>query len=111
MGGIQWDTENPGFKNIILRPALVKSVNWVNCNYKSSYGNIVSNWKTEANQLNWEVSIPVNSTATVYIQGNNITESGLPIEDAVGITFIKNEDGASVYRVESGNYSFESTLN
>ena len=111
LGGIQWDTAYPGFKNIILHPAPVKSVNWVNCNYKSHYGNIVSNWKTEANQLNWEVSIPVNSTATVYIQGNNITESGLPIEDAVGITFIKNEDGASVYRVESGNYSFESTLN
>ena len=78
---------------------------------KSHYGNIVSNWKTEADNFKWEVSIPANSTATVYIKGNNITESGLPIEDAVGITFIKNEDGASVYRVESGNYSFESTLN
>jgi alpha-L-rhamnosidase len=75
LAGIQWDTENPCFKNIILRPALVKSVSWVNCNYESHYGNIISNWKIEANQFNWEVSIPANSTATVYVPGNNITES------------------------------------
>lgn len=111
LGGIQWDTENPGFKNIILRPALVKSVNWVKCNYESHYGNIISNWKTKANQLNWEITIPTNSTATVYIHGNNITEGGLPIEDAGGVTFIRVEDGISLYKVESGNYSFESTLN
>jgi alpha-L-rhamnosidase len=63
LAGIQWDEDNPGFKNIILRPTLVKSVNWVKCNYNSQYGNIVSNWKTEANQFNWEVTIPANSTA------------------------------------------------
>jgi hypothetical protein len=90
--------------------ALVKSVDWVKCNYESHYGNIISNWKIEANQFNWEVTIPANSTATVYVPGNNITEGGLPIEDAVGVTFIINEDGASVYKVEFGNYSFGSTL-
>jgi alpha-L-rhamnosidase len=110
LGGIQWDPENPGFKNIILRPALVKSVDWVTCNYKSPYGKIVSNWKTKANQFNWEVTIPANSTATVYVQGNNIMEGGSPIEEVVGVTFIKNEDGASVYKVESGNYNFKSAV-
>lgn len=30
------------------------------------------------------------------------------LSDAVGVTFIKNEDGASVYKVESGNYQFVS---
>lgn len=110
LGGIQWDSENPGFKNTILRPALVKSVDWVKCNYESHYGNIISNWKIKANQLNWEVTIPANSTATVYIHGNKITEGGLPIEDAGGVTFIRVEDGISLYKVESGNYSFESTL-
>ena len=111
LAGIQWDEDNPGFKNIILRPTLVKSVNWVKCNYNSQYGNIVSNWKTEANQFNWEVSIPANSTATVYIQGNNISEGGLPIEEATGVTFIKYKDGSGVYKVESGSYHFISNIN
>jgi alpha-L-rhamnosidase len=110
LGGIQWDPENVGFKNIILRPALVKSVEWVKCNYDSQYGNIVSNWNNKANQFTWEISIPTNSTATVYIPGNNITESGTPVKDADEITFIKNEDGVSVYEVESGNYQFSSSL-
>ena len=47
MEDIAKDTENPGFKNIILCPALVKSVDWVKCDYKSPYGKIVSNWKIE----------------------------------------------------------------
>jgi len=111
LAGIQWDTENPGFKNIILRPALVESVSWVKCSYSSSYGEIVSNWKIEANEFEWEVTIPPNSTATVYLPGNNIKEGGMPIEVATGLTFIKNEEGHSVYKLESGNYNFESEKN
>ena len=110
LGGIQWDLENPGFKHIILRPATIESVDWVNCHYKSQYGKIVSSWKIEENQFSWEVSIPVNSTATVYIPGTGITEGGTPVKDADGTTFVKREDGASVYKVESGNYRFESIL-
>ena len=45
-----------------------------------------------------------------YFQRNNIIEGGVPVEDAIGIAAIKNEGGASLYKVESGNYSFESTL-
>jgi alpha-L-rhamnosidase len=111
LGGITPDPEKPGFKHFNLRPGIVNSVHWVKCDYKSPYGKIISNWKIENGLFEYDVTVPANSTATVYIQGNNITESGLPTKDAVGITFIKNEDGASVYRVESGNYSFESTLN
>jgi alpha-L-rhamnosidase len=110
LAGIQWDIENPGFKKIILRPALVKSVDWVNCSYDSHYGHIISNWKIEDRQYDWEVRVPANSIATIYVPGEKITEGGLPVEKAVGVTFIKKEDGASVYEVESGNYHFGSIL-
>jgi alpha-L-rhamnosidase len=110
LGGIRWDYDNPGFKNIILRPALVESTDWVKCNYESHYGNIISNWKTEADQFTWEVTIPVNSTATVYIQGDDITEGGSPIEGVAGVTLIRTEDGTSVYQVASGSYTIGSTL-
>lgn len=108
LAGIQWDTESPGFKNIILRPSLVKSVDWVNCSYQSSYGEIVSNWKNDKKQFRWEVSIPPNSIATVYIPGEDIKEGGLPIESVSEISFIKNDDGTNVYKVKSGDYVFES---
>jgi alpha-L-rhamnosidase len=82
----------------------------VNCSYESHYGKIVSNWKTEANQLHWEVTIPANSTATVYVQGNNITEGGLPAENALGVNLLKTDEGCTVFRIESGVYNFESSL-
>ena len=59
----------------------MKSVDWVKCNYESHYGKIISNWSIEKDQFNWEVSIPVNTTARVYVSGNHITESGLAVED------------------------------
>jgi hypothetical protein len=49
-------------------------------------------------------------SATVSVQGNNITESGLPVEAAVGVTFNKYKNGSSAYEVESGTYSFGSTF-
>jgi len=55
------------------------------CSTGSPYGKIISNWKIEENQFKWEVIIPANSTATVYIPGNNITEGGLPIEDIIEV--------------------------
>jgi len=106
LGGIQWDPENPGFKHIILRPALVKSVDWVNCSYESHYGNIISNWKIVANQFEWEVTIPANSTATVYIPGKEIKTDGIEASKSKGITFLRQENNHTVFKIESGDYFF-----
>jgi alpha-L-rhamnosidase len=47
------------------------------------------------------ITIPVNSTATVYVPAknkNNVT--------ADGATFVRSEGGRQVYAVESGKYVF-----
>ncbi len=110
LAGIQWDSENPGFKNIILRPGPVKSVDWVNCSYRSQYGDIRSNWKKETDQFMWEVSIPPNTTARVYIPGKEISVDGLEASELKDITFLHQDKGSNVYKVESGNYFFISKL-
>ncbi len=109
LAGIGWDPENPGFKNIILRPALVKSVDWVKCNYESPYGKIVSNWKIEADQFNWDVTIPVNSTATICIPGKDVKVDGMKASKSKDISFLRFEDSYSVFKIGSGNYSFISS--
>ena len=111
LAGIKWDSETPGFKHVILRPGLVKSVDWVKCSYKSPYGEIISNWKLENNSFTWDISVPPNTVATVCVPGKNSTESGLPAENALGVSFLKNDEGCTVFRVESGVYNFESSLN
>ncbi len=110
LAGIQWDPENPGFKNIILRPGLVESVDWVKCRYESHYGYITSNWEIEEDQFKWEVSIPVNNTATVYIPGKDIKVDGMEASESKELTFLRQENNHNVFKAKSGNYFFLSKL-
>jgi len=108
LAGIQVDPENPGFKNIILRPGIVKSVDWVNCSYESPYGKIISNWKMEGDLFEWKVTIPTNSTATLYLPGKEIQEGGKEAVTSENMTFLRNQDKYKVFHLESGEYSFSS---
>ena len=47
LAGIQPDPAAPGFKKIIIRPAIVGNLTWVKSSYRSVHGTIVSNWKNE----------------------------------------------------------------
>jgi len=109
LGGILPDPANPGFRHFTLRPGIVKSVDWVNCSYKSPYGEIVSNWQHEGDKLTLKVTIPANTTATVFVPAMDaagVTESGVPAIKARGVKFLRMESDAAVYEVVSGCYSF-----
>jgi alpha-L-rhamnosidase len=109
LGGILPDYKHPGFKHFMLRPGIVKSVDWVKCSYESPYGKIVSNWKTDASTFKWKVTVPPNTTATVYVPADkvtDVTEGGLPAAEAKGVTFLRMEKNKAVFKVDSGNYEF-----
>ena len=117
LGGISCDPLGPGFKKIILKPQIVGDLNGANVSYNSPYGRIVSNWKREGNQLTMDVTIPINTTATVYVpakEAAGVTESGpstslragKPAAKAEGVRFLRMENGAAVYEVGSGKYQF-----
>jgi alpha-L-rhamnosidase len=110
LGGILPDYEHPGFKQFILRPGLVKSVDWVKCSYESPFGKIASNWKLDKDLFTWNVTVPPNSTATVYVPGKSVTEGGLPAADAEGVTFLRMEKNKALFKVESGKYEFKSVV-
>lgn len=111
LAGIRPDPAAPGFKKIIIKPAIVGDLMWGKAHYDAPYGRIVSNWTREGGKLAIEVTIPINATATVYIPAKgatDVSESGKPIAETQGVTFLRMEDGAAVYDVESGQYSFTS---
>ena len=59
------------------------------------------------------VTVPVGSTATVYIPANSdeeVTESGSPAASSEYVDLVGLEDSYAVYRVESGEYRFRSTI-
>ena len=111
LAGIQWDPDAPGFKNVVLRPGLVKSVDWVKCSYDSPYGEIISDWKRSDGKFKWRVTVPPNATATVYVPASRIedvAEKGKNILKAEGVTFLRMEKSTAVFKVESGSYEFVS---
>ena len=112
LAGIQADPARPGFKNVIIKPDIVGDVKWVKSYHDSPYGRIVSNWRHENGKLTMEVSIPPNTTATIYVPAinaaNELTVSGQIPKDADHVTFLRMEKGSAVLEVDSGNYMISS---
>ncbi len=111
IAGIRPDPDNPGFKNILLQPQLIGNLTFANAYYRSIYGLIESKWQIQADRFQWYITIPANTTATVYVPTGNvetITESGRPAAKAEGVNFVAIMDGRAVYNVGSGSYSFVS---
>jgi len=111
LGGIQCDSGAIGFKKIVIKPTPVADLKWVKAQYDSPYGRIVSSWKLDDSNLMLNVTVPANTTATVFMPTQNaarLTESGKPVEKAEGVKFLRMQSGAAVYSVVSGTYRFQS---
>jgi alpha-L-rhamnosidase len=83
----------------------------VKASHRSPYGLIVSDWQKQDGLFRWKVTIPANTTATVYVpatSAESVMEKGKPISQAHGVKLVKMEDGRAVLSVGSGTYSFES---
>lgn len=70
LGGIFPDSSQPGFKHIILRPNFVSDLKHFEAKHNSPYGTIVSNWEYKKNKVTYNVVIPPNSSATLYLPDN-----------------------------------------
>lgn len=111
LGGIQSDPAGPGFKKIIIKPAMVGDITSTNVSYQSINGQIVSNWTNAASGLTMNVTIPPSTTATIYVPTANpalVQESGGPASSAVGVQYLGASNGMAIYAVGSGTYSFSS---
>ena len=72
LAGIRPDPAGPGFKKILIEPAVVGDITWVKAHHDSPYGRIAVNWTREAGKLVLDVEIPANTTATVKVPGGGI---------------------------------------
>jgi len=112
LGGIQPDPEAVGFDRIIIRPQVVKDLNWVRSSYNSVRGKIASNWRRDGNRLLLNVEIPVGATASVYVPADKtrqIKVNGAPASQAPEVQFLRADRETTVYRIGSGHYAFEVT--
>jgi alpha-L-rhamnosidase len=113
IGGIDLDPEQPGYKHILMHPQPGGELTNAKAELRSMYGLIRSAWTQENGRFDWHITVPANTTATVYVPAKNmtqITEGGQPPEKANGITFLRTENGFAVFEVTSGAYRFSSHL-
>ncbi len=97
LGGIHTDENSPGFKNVILKPNFVTGLSYFNASHNGPYGKIISNWRRNGKQVVYEVTVPANSTATVYLpkEVSSITLNGRKLAPA-----------KQIHQIGAGKYSF-----
>jgi len=110
LAGIGSDPAAPGFKGVVIKPNVVGDLAWVKGRYETVRGPVVSEWRRDNGRLVLDVSIPPNSTATVFVPAapnDTVTEGGLPAASAAHVKFIRQDPDHIVYTVGSGTYRFE----
>lgn len=111
LAGIKNDPVSTGFKKIIMKPVPVDGLDHVKASYHSVHGMIKSEWNKSNDTFDWQVTIPANTTATVFIPAkslDSITEGGKEIKDSNEMNFVKMENGNAVVELGSGSYHFVS---
>ncbi len=107
------ETDGAGFKKITMKPELGEGITWAKGHYDSIHGRIGSDWKIENKTFHWNITVPANTTATVYVPTKDaaaVTESGKPANKADGLKFLRMEKDRAVYQVSAGSYGFVSPL-
>ena len=112
LAGIKADPEIPAFKHTIMKPQITGDLTFVNASYKSVYGKITSSWKIEEGKFKWDITIPANTSATIYVpvlkDESEVKESGKKATRAKGVEFVKMDGDRAVFNIVSGSYSFTS---
>ena len=99
IAGIELDEAKPAYKHLIIRPQPGGGLSLASAKLDTMFGTVVSNWQIAAGQFTLDLTVPVNTTANVYLPSPaNVREGGLPIT--------AEPDGS--YAVGSGVYQFTS---
>ena len=110
VAGIEIDPESPGYKHFIIRPRPGGGLTSASAKHHSMYGTIESSWKLENRKFSLSVTIPPNTTTTIFLPDarlNEVTESGKPVKNAMGILNYFQEENAVKIEAGSGRYIFD----
>ena len=92
---------SPGFKTIRMKPTPIGDLKFVKATHNSPYGLISSEWHRDGNKFDWQIEIPANTTATVYVPATKLENVGVK-----GAQAIRFEAGCAVFELGSGKYHF-----
>ena len=107
------DTDGAGYQRIIIHPRPGGRISWAKTSYNSIQGQIATAWKVQDGEFLFEVTIPANTVATVYIPAKDaaaVREGLKPATNTAGVKFIEMQGNDAVFEVGSGHYKFKSQM-
>jgi hypothetical protein len=107
--GINNDDAKPAYEHFVIRPYPGGGLTFAKGSYNSIRGKIESSWRVEGSGFKLDVTIPANTSATIYVpakSAESVLEGGVPVSQVVGVQFVRMESGTAVFEVQAGNYSF-----
>ncbi|MBN2558757.1 MAG: family 78 glycoside hydrolase catalytic domain [Clostridia bacterium] len=106
VGGISPDEEKPGFRHIILRPAVECGLEFAESSHESMYGSIVCNWSNRNGNIGIELEIPAGTGASLILPMGcigNTAENGSLLKGSVA-------EGKARFELKSGKYSISTAI-
>jgi alpha-L-rhamnosidase len=104
VAGLNLDESKPGYQHFILEPHPGGGLTSAKIEFESMYGKIISDWKMEGDNFEYQFTIPANSEATVKLIKSGKIETllnGKPLANPFQI----NADTKRSANLGSGNYT------
>ena len=109
LAGIRFDEQHPGGARFILKPYVPEQLAWAKATVNTVSGAVSSAWRQDGATLQWDIVVPANATAEVYVplRGEGVVEEGgRTAGQTQGLKFRRREEGAAVFEAGSGKYRF-----
>lgn len=94
LGGIS--SSKPGYAEVQLKPEMPTGLASVAVSYNSVRGPITSAWNRATGMVQWNVAVPVNATAKVYLPTFTTTPTGVTVTEGGTAIFKNGAAGGSV---------------
>ncbi len=107
IAGIKSSSKSVGFKEIIMNPDFVEGLSYVKASYESIYGVIKSSWKKTKGKLHWEVTVPANTSAQVYLPTTVVSKVKLNNQGLGNEHSFIIEKNKLVLNLSSGTYTID----
>jgi alpha-L-rhamnosidase len=113
VAGIDTEESQPGYKAIVIKPHVGGKFTNASANLETKYGVVKSSWKISGGKINFDVEIPANTKAIVYIpssKNTSITESQKALAGVKDLKVRGVEGNYTAVEVGSGKYQFAGDL-
>ena len=109
LGGIGNAPGSAGFAQVQLKPYLTPGLDHVDASYESVRGRIASSWLVKDGRFHWEIQIPCNTSALVYLplDGDRLAAADRRQVEKAGGTYLRTESGYAVFSFPSGHYRLQ----